>query len=39
MKKPVDISGEYRFLDLYARRNGAWQVIASQATKVMTATP
>ena len=39
MKKPVDISGEYRFLDLYARRNGTWQVIASQATKVMTATP
>ena len=35
MKKAVDISGAYRFLDLYARRNGAWQVIASQATKVV----
>jgi ketosteroid isomerase-like protein len=39
MKKPVDISGEYRFLDLYARRNGAWQVIASQATKVVAQAP
>jgi len=34
MKKAIDISGEYRFLDVYARRNGRWQVIASQATKV-----
>jgi ketosteroid isomerase-like protein len=32
--RPIDISGEYRFLDLYARRDGRWQVIASQATKV-----
>lgn len=36
MKRPIDISGEYRFLDVYARRNGRWQVIASQATKVTT---
>lgn len=34
MKRPVDISGEYRFLDVYARRNGRWQVIASAATRV-----
>ena len=34
MKQATDISGEYRFLDLYARRNGTWQVIASQATRV-----
>lgn len=33
-KKPVDISGEYRFLDVYARRNGKWQVVASQAVKI-----
>lgn len=39
MKTPVDISGEYRFLDIYARRNGTWQVIASQATKVVAPTP
>lgn len=34
-KKPIDISGEYRFLDVYARRNGKWQVVASQATKIL----
>lgn len=34
-KKTIDISGEYRFLDVYAKRNGRWQVIASQATKVL----
>jgi len=37
MKKAIDISGEYRFLDLYAKRNGKWQVIASQATKIVAA--
>jgi len=39
MKKPIDISGEYRFTDVYARRNGTWQVIASQATKILTPGP
>jgi ketosteroid isomerase-like protein len=34
-KKPIDISGEYRFLDVYAKRDGRWQAIASQATKIM----
>lgn len=34
--RPIDISGEYRFLDVYARRNGRWQVVASQATKLAT---
>lgn len=33
-KKPIDISGEYRFLDVYAKRNGQWQAVASQATKI-----
>ena len=33
-KKPIDITGEYRFLDVYARRDGKWQVIASQAVKI-----
>jgi ketosteroid isomerase-like protein len=33
-KKPIDISGEYRFLDVYARRDGKWQVMASQAVKI-----
>jgi ketosteroid isomerase-like protein len=39
MAKAIDISGEYRFLDIYARRNGRWQVVASQATKVAVQTP
>lgn len=39
MPRPVDISGEYRYLDVYARRNGRWQVIASQATKVTAPAP
>jgi len=33
-KKPIDISGDYRFLDVYARRDGKWQVVASQAVKI-----
>ena len=33
--KPIDISGDYRFVDVYARRNGKWQVVASSATKVI----
>jgi ketosteroid isomerase-like protein len=37
-KKPIDISGEYRFLDVYARRNGKWQAVASQATKIASPT-
>ena len=39
MPRPVDITGEYRFLDVYARRNGRWQVVASAATKIMAPTP
>ena len=34
-KKTINISGEYRFLDVYAKRDGKWQVIASQATKIV----
>lgn len=37
--RPIDISGEYRFLDVYALRNGRWQVVASQATKLAVPTP
>ena len=37
--KMIDISGEYRFTDIFARRNGNWQVIASQATKIENPTP
>ena len=35
-KKTIDISGEYRFLDVYARRNGKWQAVASQTTPINT---
>lgn len=34
-KKPIDISGEYRFLDVYAKRDGKWLAVASQATKIL----
>jgi len=34
-KRPINISGEYRFLDVYAKRDGKWQVVASQATKIL----
>lgn len=33
-KETIDISGEYRFLDVYAKRNGRWQAVASQTTPI-----
>jgi ketosteroid isomerase-like protein len=33
-KQTIDISGEYRFLDVYARRDGKWQAVASQTTPI-----
>jgi hypothetical protein len=30
----VDISGEYRFVDTFVRRNGEWKLVAGAATKV-----
>ncbi len=35
----IDISGEYRYLDVYAKRNGKWQVVASQVTQVRALPP
>jgi hypothetical protein len=32
--RPIDISGEYRFLNLYAKRDGKWQAVASQTTPI-----
>ncbi|HYL16618.1 MAG TPA: nuclear transport factor 2 family protein [Terriglobales bacterium] len=32
--KGQDISGKYRFTDTWVKRNGQWQVAASQGTKV-----
>ena len=37
--RPIDISGEYRFLDVYARKNGRWQAVASQTTKIAAPPP
>lgn len=37
--KPIDISGEYRFLDVYAKRNGRWQAVASQTTRIANPAP
>jgi ketosteroid isomerase-like protein len=33
-KQTKNISGEYRFLDVYLRRNGKWQAVASQTTPI-----
>ena len=35
----IDISGEYRYLDVYAKRNGTWQVVASQVTRIQAPPP
>jgi hypothetical protein len=41
--KSNDISGQYRFIDTFARRNGEWKLVAGASTKigqpVATATP
>jgi len=32
--KTVDISGQYRFIDTFARRNGEWKLVASVSTPI-----
>ena len=32
--KTIDISGEYRFVDTFARRNGEWKLVAGISTKI-----
>ena len=32
--KPIDISGEYRFVDTFARRNGEWKVVSGISTRI-----
>jgi ketosteroid isomerase-like protein len=34
-----DISGQYRWLDVLAKRGGTWQFAVSQGTKIQSATP
>ena len=33
--KTQDISGEYRWIDTYARRNGQWQLVAGATTPIL----
>jgi ketosteroid isomerase-like protein len=33
-KTTVDVSGQYRFTDVYEKRNGKWQAVASHTTKI-----
>jgi ketosteroid isomerase-like protein len=37
--KTIDVSGQYRFTDVYARRNGQWQAVASQTTQIANPAP
>jgi hypothetical protein len=37
--KTQDISGEYRWVDTYVRRNGQWQLVAGCTTPVMKGAP
>jgi ketosteroid isomerase-like protein len=32
--KSIDISGQYRFLDTFARRNGEWKLVAGASTPI-----
>ncbi len=32
--KGKDTSGQYRFTDVFVKRNGRWQAIATQVTRV-----
>ena len=36
--KTIDISGEYRFIDTFARRNGAWKLVAAASVRVQAPT-
>lgn len=37
--KSIDISGEYRFIDTYARRNGQWLLVAGCTTPIREPAP
>jgi len=32
--KDRDISGRYRWMDVFVHRNGKWQIVASQGTPI-----
>jgi len=37
--KSIDISGQYRFVDTFARRNGEWKVVASASVPIRLPAP
>jgi len=37
--KQIDISGEYRFIDTFAKRNGEWKLVAGISTKIQNMVP
>lgn len=37
--KSMDISGEYRWVDTFARRDGKWQLVASAGARIMNPAP
>lgn len=38
-QQTIDISGEYRFLDIFAKRDGRWQAVASHVTRIQALPP
>jgi ketosteroid isomerase-like protein len=34
--KDFDISGQYRWTDVFVKRNGRWQIVSTQGTRIMT---
>ena len=38
-KQTIDITGEYRFLDVFAKRDGRWQAVASHVTRIQAPSP
>jgi ketosteroid isomerase-like protein len=33
--KDFDISGQYRWTDVFVKRNGRWQIVSTQGTRIM----
>jgi hypothetical protein len=33
--KDFDISGQFRWIDVFVKQSGGWQVVATQGTKLM----
>jgi Ketosteroid isomerase homolog len=37
--KGNDLSGQYRWTDVFVKRNGRWQIVAGQGTRIMQQQP